>query len=181
VVGVTFEQACDYCKWRTDRVKECVKEQLEKGKGTGLPGNVADLYYRLPSQSEWQRAAYAGLDTAACPFGFEFLNDTVHVDKVNVMKSYDNVVGMDYGGEPMVSDYALPNRYGFYNMIGNIAEMTGEKGISKGGSWRHYLDQCHIRDSIYYNGPSNWLGFRCACIVKYKSGCDPVNGKKLNK
>jgi formylglycine-generating enzyme required for sulfatase activity len=181
VVGVTFEQAQDYCTWRTGRVREYLKKLKSEGKKTGLPENIADLHFRLPAVREWETAAYAGLDTARHPFGYRYLDDTLHADRVHVKKSYDQVVGMDYGGEPVNVTFGLPNGFGFYNLIGNVAEMTSAKGVAKGGSWKDYLDQCHVRDSTLYSAPSNWLGFRCVCVVTYKSGYDPVNGKKRKK
>ena len=178
VVGVSHQQAMDYCKWRSERGMELLAEIKNKKLKTEFPSNVASFIYRLPTIKEWELAAFAGLDSTEHPFGFEFLDDTMHIDKVHVKQSYDNVLGMDYGGEPYAVKYALPNPWGFYTMIGNVAEMTGTKGISKGGSYRHYLDESHIRDSLNYMGPEPWLGFRCVCIVKYKTGYDPVNGKK---
>ena len=32
------------------------------------------------------------------------------------------------------------NYFGLYNLIGNVAEMTSEKGICKGGTWNNRLE-----------------------------------------
>jgi formylglycine-generating enzyme required for sulfatase activity len=177
VVGVSFQQALDYCKWKTEELRELVKSPAYV-KQMHFPEKIEDLYFRLPTVKEWEEAAYGGLDTALHPFGYEFLDDTMHIDKVRVKQEYDGVVGMNYGEEPLLAYCYLPNTYGFYCMIGNVAEMTSVKGVCKGGSFRNYLDQCHVRDSIRYDAPSNWLGFRCVCVVRYKAGYDQVTGKK---
>jgi hypothetical protein len=61
------------------------------------------------------------------------------------------------------------NYFGISDMIGNVAEMVLEKGIAKGGSWNHTLEESAINSRQYYNKPENWLGFRCVCEVKSKS------------
>jgi hypothetical protein len=63
-------------------------------------------------------------------------------------------------------------------MIGNVAEMTSESGTCKGGSWMHFLETSRVFYNLPYAGPASWLGFRCVCVVKYKSGFNPVNGSK---
>lgn len=49
------------------------------------------------------------------------------------------------------------------NMIGNVAEMTASKGIAKGGSWSHTLEESKISNNILYEGQQAWLGFRNVC------------------
>jgi formylglycine-generating enzyme required for sulfatase activity len=63
---------------------------------------------------------------------------------------------------------ATANPLGLSHMIGNVAEMVAEEGISKGGSWKHPLEECQIRKSVPYTKPGNWLGFRCAAEVLYE-------------
>jgi formylglycine-generating enzyme required for sulfatase activity len=57
------------------------------------------------------------------------------------------------------------NRFGLFQTIGNVAEMISEKGICKGGSWRHELETCRAGNDIAYSKPMSWLGFRCVCVV----------------
>src|ERR1041385_3186237 len=46
VVGISYEQAMDYCKWRTERVKEymCISKKY----------GIIEFEYRLPSKWEWE-------------------------------------------------------------------------------------------------------------------------------
>jgi formylglycine-generating enzyme required for sulfatase activity len=58
------------------------------------------------------------------------------------------------------------NKIGLTDMIGNVAEMVLEKGVAKGGSWAHTLEQSKIANRQYYTKPEAWLGFRCVCEVR---------------
>jgi hypothetical protein len=55
-----------------------------------------------------------------------------------------------------------------YNLIGNVAEMVLEKGIAKGGSWKHSIVESKIENRLIYDSPKVWLGFRCVCEVNLK-------------
>lgn len=58
-----------------------------------------------------------------------------------------------------------PSARGFYNIIGNVAEMTATPGVAKGGSFKHTLAEAEPSRSQTYTGPCSWVGFRCACVV----------------
>jgi hypothetical protein len=55
-----------------------------------------------------------------------------------------------------------------YNMIGNVVELTATKGLAKGGSLENKLSDCAIDKDFLYNGPQEWLGFRCIMEVHFK-------------
>ena len=56
-----------------------------------------------------------------------------------------------------------PNALQVFEIFGNVAEMIDEKGIAKGGSWKHPKEECTVEKDFTYDIPNNWLGFRCAC------------------
>ncbi|MDO7886695.1 formylglycine-generating enzyme family protein [Hymenobacter cheonanensis] len=58
-----------------------------------------------------------------------------------------------------------PNKYGLFNMIGNVAELTAKRGIAKGGSFKQSIKECAVQANFSYTQPQPWLGFRCACTV----------------
>lgn len=153
LVGVSYEQAINYCNWRTERVKESAKLRNKKNK-------TINMYYRLPTKAEWEYAAHAGIWQV---YGFE----GIHV-KNNLLNYNVKEAGLlNYGADITVpAKSGVPNKYNLYNMVGNVAEMIQEKGISKGGSWQHGLDECKITDSVKYKKPEAWLGFRCVCVVR---------------
>lgn len=53
----------------------------------------------------------------------------------------------------------------FHYRPGNIAEMTSVKGVAIGSSWKDKLDIGKFCNIQKYDGPSDWLGFRCVCEV----------------
>jgi len=161
VVGVSYEQVMDYCKWRTDRVREYAKLIKKKSK-FGSSYKDQNYYYRLPTKEEWEYAASAGNGRK---YGFEKLQAKENGPNFNVKEAY--MLGyFDIGADIIVPAlYKKPNSYGLYNTIGNVAEMTTEKGVSKGGAWNNSIADCEISDSIKYEKPASWLGFRCICVV----------------
>lgn len=53
-----------------------------------------------------------------------------------------------------------PTPGGLYDMIGNVAEMVGDKEVVKGGSWDSYLKESTVELSQPYKGPNCSVGFR---------------------
>jgi hypothetical protein len=49
---------------------------------------------------------------------------------------------------------------GLWDVVGNVAEMTNEKGKACGGSWNHTPEESTIRSINEYKGPDAAVGFR---------------------
>jgi Sulfatase-modifying factor enzyme 1 len=54
----------------------------------------------------------------------------------------------------------FPNDIGLYDVVGNVAEMTNEKGKACGGSWNHPAEESTIKSVNVYSGPDSAIGFR---------------------
>ena len=159
VVGISYEQAVDFCKWRTERVKEfmCISKKFE----------LINFEYRLPTKQEWEFVSNNG---GTC-FSYRGRNEKGQLTSNHVWDPTDTMEvkkkSTFYSADVTAPVYSYwKNSFGLYNMIGNVSEMVLEKGISKGGSWRHRLEQCRVGKDITYEKPNAWLGFRCVCIVK---------------
>jgi formylglycine-generating enzyme required for sulfatase activity len=54
----------------------------------------------------------------------------------------------------------FPNDIGLYDVVGNVAEMTIEKGRACGGSWNHSPEESTIRSVSEYTQANSEVGFR---------------------
>ena len=155
VVGITFEQAIAFCKWRTERVKEFYSIAYKKS---------LKIEYKLPSKEEWEFISNLGSgvfhNKGKNEKGLFSLNCIREdFDTLNTSQSKFNDVTA-----PVYSYWK--NYFGLFNMIGNVAEMIDQKNICKGGSWKHHLNECRVGKDIQYTKSEAWLGFRCVCILK---------------
>lgn len=165
VVGISYEQAVAYCKWRTDRVKERFEVLKQKDKKGIYPKNFE---YRLPTEEEWESFAKVG-------YSLKTLKklESKYEGKIRYNFKTEKDGNMGVAGElnnnaditaPILSYW--PNKYGIYNLIGNVAEMTATKGIAKGGAWVHTEKEVGVEKDFKYTGANKWLGFRCVFEVK---------------
>lgn len=161
VIGISYVQAIAYCKWRTERVMEnvCLSKKY----------SALNFEYRLPTKQEWEFASNNGTGY----FNNRGLNEKEKITSNHrwAKDDYEARKGYQHAYPEVLAPVTSyeKNLFGIYNMIGNAAEMVYEKGISKGGSWCHLLEQCRVGKEITYEKPSAWLGFRCVCVMKQPS------------
>ena len=158
VVGISYEQVVEFCKWRTERVSVFM---AISGKYKGL-----SIEYRLPTKYEWELLSFDARNVFENDGWDEkgkhqintcYMKD-LSKEKKQLNKSIQDVTA------PV---YSYPkSTLGLFNMIGNVSEMVLEKGISKGGGWVHQLNDCRVGKNIEYTKREAWLGFRCVCVVK---------------
>ncbi len=137
VVGVTCEQAKQFCKWRSDRVNEMIWI-----KGTGKKFDFVKNFdykyedlpkvfeYRLPSKKEW----------------------------ISITKQ-SNVKKLNKDSKHLTYPVNHSKKNLFYGLNTNVSEMISEKGIAMGGNWKTGDNYKEIK----YNNVSNTIGFRCVC------------------
>jgi len=164
VVGISYEQVLKFCKWRTDRVKELFDIQKQKDKKSIYPKTFS---YRLPTKEEWEEVARVGYSLKTLK---KLETKYEGKNRCNLKREEDDNMGV--AGKlnsnadvtaPVLSYW--PNKYGIYNLIGNVAEMTIEKGIAKGGSWIHTEEEASYEKAFNYTKPTKWVGFRCVLEV----------------
>ncbi|WBO85386.1 formylglycine-generating enzyme family protein [Hymenobacter yonginensis] len=67
-VGISYEQALAYCRWRSMVVNESVLQSSEfQKKHPELRGYAVTVEYRLPTEAEWQQAAAGPLGSGHTP------------------------------------------------------------------------------------------------------------------
>jgi formylglycine-generating enzyme required for sulfatase activity len=183
VVGLTYEQVTEYAKWRSDRVSEIIltKKNILKKEGEPFKNEAAlkkyvealdkmkDIalpQYRLLTPEEWSFYATAN---APSDYGIDENNKKIQAARKEALPLFNYHVGAEMKkNDPLLSpvNAFLPNNFKLYNMVGNVAEMTATKGVSKGGSFIHNLEDCKISKDIAYEKPENWLGVRFVAVVK---------------
>lgn len=174
VVGVSWEMADAYCAWRTDRMIAERKCNLD-----GFEG------YRLPTEAEWEFAARNGRSELTYPWYSDKTHTTDGLAHANFRASKDL--------KDLISPAAtfLPNRFGLYDMAGNVAEWTTttftesvdrmadeanpdfsyravladpkvlKRKIVKGGSWKDATVKSGDRSVEFQDKGRSFIGFRC--------------------
>lgn len=155
VVGISYEQAVAYCRWRTMFVKLVLSNKKNF--------KSQDLEYRLPTKKEWE--ALAESTSAAIDKKGKDKKGNLTIMCVNPKPNGDCLYGK-YSDVTAPVDEFPKNSLGLYNTAGNVAEMVLEKGICKGGGWRNALEDCRPAVDAHYSKPSSWIVFRCVCVVK---------------
>ncbi|MGL4400325.1 MAG: formylglycine-generating enzyme family protein, partial [Luteolibacter sp.] len=132
--------------------------------------NWAGDGYRLPTESEWERASRGGLEQAQFPWGDDNGNARANHWDYQLIKGrapasdypYTEKVGYFDGTQPGGAPDGA-NGYGLYDMAGNAWEWTwdrmgdyspdtqynprgsdtGTQRIQRGGAWWNYVDQAN--------------------------------------
>ncbi|MEO1433967.1 MAG: SUMF1/EgtB/PvdO family nonheme iron enzyme [Bacteroidota bacterium] len=166
VVNVSHEGALLYCKWLT--------KQLH----AQMPGAYDEYDFRLPSKEEFTYAAQGGHELAPYAWGGYYLRNAkgqylANFNRIGAESIYRNPetgklellsqhhkpsIEHNYGPAPATS--FIPNDYGAYHMCGNVAEMTLEKGLAMGGSWRSPGFDIRVYSEMNYDEPNPEVGFR---------------------
>lgn len=147
VVGVSWVQANDYCKWRTAVVNEKLAEEYgleaDISEGGRIPLETGFVLpdFRLPTEAEWEYAAKAMIGTQY--LDENHTNQRIYPwDGHATRNPYGKGMGEflanfkrgrgDYAGiagklndGAMITDYIYeypPNDFGLYNMAGNVNE-----------------------------------------------------------
>jgi len=152
VVSVSWFEAVRYCEWLSE---------------------ITARKYRLPTEAEWERAARGGLEGKQFPWGDDPAQSLPDYGKRWIA-----------GPEP-VARYQ-PNGFGLYDISENVHEWcsdwfqpdyyatspardpqgpeTGQRRVSRGGSWRHHIKvaRCAARSSIPPDFQYADYGFRVA-------------------
>ena len=165
VVGISYEQAVQYCKWRTERVKELFETKMLTDKKNVYPTNFE---YRLPTKEEWEAAAKIGYSEKIqqqlnTKYKGQILANLKRNKEDNVVVAGNLAQNADIIA-PVKSYW--PNAAGCYNLIGNVAEMINQQGLAKGGSWMNEPSEVYIEKDLTYTKPTAWLGFRCVAEIK---------------
>ena len=112
VVGVTWEQATAFCEWRTAFYR------------MGQPKNGRPIEsFRLPTEGEWEFAARNGKTENKYPWDKEGTMDEKACFMANFKPGEGNYTKDGNLIPARVASY-VPNRFGVYDLAGNVSEWT---------------------------------------------------------
>jgi len=155
VVGISYEQAMAYCAWRSLFITNLYNNVLQKkSKYKKLNNKYIQFEFSLPDDETWRKACNEATYNSSFSYHIARADAPLHEQP---SAAFDNT----------------PNNLGFYNLIGNVAEMTSLKGIAKGGCYLKTFEECNPSNNITYSKPERWLGFRCMCKVTVKTISKP--------
>lgn len=191
VVNISYEEAVDYCKWRSKLVTENYNRRHNiSRKDTAY----TEFFYHLPTKEQWVKCASFATDTVNYPHVFTQKDLATKIDKngldflrllgANItednLKDFNKNVQADlaFNAKRTTNTYLnleIPyyiwdyptNNFGIYNIMGNVSEMTATKGIAMGGSFRDAYEECKVNKEVPYADPSEKVGFRCVCELKW--------------
>jgi formylglycine-generating enzyme required for sulfatase activity len=137
IVLITYEQALDYCAWRSEVVSKRIGIKVT---------------YRLPTITEWKDIAEELIKT-----------DLKQVEKE--LEATKKII-KKYSGQYILTDREKPKSK-IYNMFDNVSEMTLEKGIAIGSNNHELTDlNTNLTRLIKYDSPNKYLGFRCVAEIE---------------
>jgi sulfatase modifying factor 1 len=190
VVGVSWEQASAFCRWRT------LHNDYYQGKA-GRKDAFIEGIYRLPTEAEWEYAARGNSKiNAMYPWGAPYARTREGL----LMANFKPGRGDYFGGDTKHDDITpvkvksyTENGFGLFDMAGNVAEWTSSRydpSVSsvagdfnpdyqynakktdpvimqrksvRGGSWKDiaYNIQVSTRSFEYQFNSKSYIGFRC--------------------
>ena len=168
VVNISYDGAKLFCEWMTQKYNEYPKRKFNKVK------------FRLPTQTEWEKTARAGLKGTIYPWGgmtltclkggfmcnfYPISAECIHYNKET--KEYEVMENCylpfsisDRSDITAPVDMYTANDFGIYNISGNVKEMVQEKGIVRGGGWRSTGYDVRIESVEIYDKSAIDIGFR---------------------
>lgn len=151
IVGISLEQAEVFCDWRTQKFKDELAEMSPKERAQ-FP---KEFKFRLPTAREWSRSRFLTQEKRILKQISRIADDTkgaFRLSKSKILKKNDNISHIFNQRQPDL---------GFYNLLGNVSELTSEQGIAVGGSWFEPNEDGNFQAKYQYSKPEAWLGFRC--------------------
>ena len=111
VVGVSWESAREFARWRSNFLNSYRKEE----------GLLPFPSFRLPTEAEWEYAARGGRDNVKYPWGNPYTRNSRGCVLANFKPGRGNYVDDGYAYTSPVGVF-FPNDFGLYDMSGNVAE-----------------------------------------------------------
>ena len=151
IIGVTYEQAVTFTKWRT----EAFKKELSKMDKDDRAYFPKEFEFRLPTSAEWSR--------------MRFMTQEKRMLKAVSGKSKEYNKEFDLNKNDLLNEKAkiksvfskMDEKLGMFHIHDNVSEMTSDEGKAMGGNWKKKGNTADFNKQVEYTGAQSWLGFRC--------------------
>lgn len=150
-VNMSYAGALEYCKWLTEKTNKELKG--------------VKVEFRLPTREEWVRAAEGKLHQVEYAWGGPNVTNAKGCELCQFNRSAEPRALYENTSYTCSTKSYFPNSIGLYNMNGNVAEMTTEKGIAVGGSWASTELEVTNHSFTNYDSPSPMVGFRPVMVL----------------
>ena len=189
IFSITRESALAYCQWLNELYAGYADKKFQQMAFT-LPTvsewENAALSFKNRIQ---ERRYYTTLKSQVITIDYTWLNDNLYEENnrhskyidlnqlyyrnFSLWRSDNDFRKANFQDEFYQSQQTAPiksfrpSNNGMYNVCGNVAEMTLDPEITKGGSFLKYPEDCAIHDThALYNIPNRDVGFRVFMKVK---------------
>lgn len=165
-VGMTLKQAQAYANWLTEIY--ALKNQSVK------------IIFSVPTKKQWIRAARGEWQTHY-PWDGKYMRNSKGAYLSN-FKNYDaanihynteinkyEVMSMSQCMEGTITAPAesyYPNKFGIYNMSGNVAELVSDDTVAMGGSWNDTGYDVRVESEQPATQPKSTIGFRMVATIE---------------
>ncbi|MCF8239057.1 MAG: formylglycine-generating enzyme family protein [Saprospiraceae bacterium] len=192
VVGVSYDQAISYSKWRSDRVMELILfknkivprpntskdsvftiEKYYKGEYCGIQPNphfTIYPYYSLPDSATYRKAAIFADSFNTQNYTYcqdELCRDKLLIESNCLENKIDKTPSRPFGQDPTLKTNCVTCKKELITHLkGNVREMTNIRGSFYG---RSFIDSCQIPNDICRNDTlliNSYTGFRNVCQYK---------------
>jgi len=153
ITGITVEQAQAYCAWVTEYYNlKGFDFNFRLATPQEYDSLLSDVLNQWKPTDDNYKAYTAGINTHGCAI-YNFSHNSWCENNLQMKYNFGYAV-------PMQTSLFFADGNGLYDLMGNVAELTSEKGVAKGGSCKDLASACQPGAINNYEGPQWWLGFR---------------------
>jgi len=170
IVSISYDAAQEFCEWLSVKYNSNLEKKYNK------------VVFRLPSEEEFIKVASSGFDLKKTlyPWGKNKLIDSKNKKLCNFWRlnqdeidyngkvfNYDNIINHFDNEIEIINSYS-PNKYGVFNIVGNVSEMLQEKNYAMGGDFLSTGYNVRITSKKEFKNYDVSVGFRVYMeIIEY--------------
>ncbi len=162
IVSISYDAAQEFCDWLSVKYNSSLKKKYKK------------VIFRLPTEDEFVKVAGSGFDIKKIlyPWGSNKLIDSENKKLCNFWRlnqdeidyngkafNYDNIINHFDNDIEIINSYK-PNKYGVFNIVGNVSEMVQEKNHAMGGDYLSTGYNVRITSKKEFKESDISVGFR---------------------